>query len=243
MPPRAGTVAVFAVLAERRGRASLPGRRCREGRAGSGRSRVLIASPFPARPPARRPVSRGRPPAPRSPRHFPGPSAGGPGPRPLAGSAPGGGWAAGAPGKWKPLLCPSCASRSRTSLSRLLPPGVGLPPRGRPRVPGEAELPDPASYAVRRDSVWNGHLWLPRPRGSGCGRCLLAGQREVTCPPCVLGTGPWGLPDCPPTVQKGWAALSLMLDVHLSSSLLWLSPRELGHDTPGLDGPQTQTHS
>ncbi|XP_055269371.1 transmembrane protein adipocyte-associated 1 [Moschus berezovskii] len=90
-PPRAGKVAVFAVSAERRGRASLPGRCSREGRAGSGRSRLPS-------PPARRPVSRSRPPAPRSARHFPGPSAGGPGPRPSAGSAPGGGWAAGAPG-------------------------------------------------------------------------------------------------------------------------------------------------
>lgn len=122
-----------------------------------------------------RPVSRSRPPAPRSPRHFPGPSAGGPGPRPLAGSAPGGGWAAGAPGKGKSLLCPSCASRSRTSLSRLLPPGAGLPPRGRPRAAGETELPDPAPQAVRRDVSANGHLRLPRPRGWGWGGCLLAG--------------------------------------------------------------------
>lgn len=119
-------------------------------------------------------VSLPRPPAARSPgaglpRHFPGPSAGGPGPRPLAGSAPGGGWAAGAAGKGEPLPRPRCASRSRASLSRLLPPGAGLPPRGRPGVPGEAELPDPVPPAMCRDVSASGHLRVPRPRGWGVG--------------------------------------------------------------------------
>lgn len=63
------------------------------------------------------------------------------------------------------------------------------------------------------------------------------GQWEVACPRCVVGTGPWGLPDGPPTIQKGWAALSRLLDVDLSNSPHWLSPRELGHESPGLDSP------
>lgn len=233
-PPRAGTVAVFAVLAERRGRASLPGRRCREGRAGSGGSRVLIASP------ARSPEAGLPRRAPRAtfPARAPEAQARGlwRGPRPAADGRPG------------PQVrgSPCSAPVARADPERPCPASCRREPASRPEAgPGPPGRPSSRTLHPRlcAETCLRMVTSGSRVREGGGGGCLLAGAAGSDLSSLCGGDRAVRPPGRSSHCPGGLGPLSLLLDVHLSSSPHWLSPRELGHDPPGLDVPQTHRHT
>ena len=188
--------------------------------AGAGRPRLLCDTPRPER----------RRPSPAALR----------GPRPAADGRPGPQVRRG------PHSCPSCGNRSRRPPSRLplLPPGATLPPRGRlgaqragvlgPRG-GRACGPCDPGCAGRRPCEWPSPTsGSPGPRSRGS-----TGQgARSDLPSRCSRVGAEGLPDGPPTPQKGWAALCWIFICSLTTFVVLGG---LGHEMPGLDNPQTHS--